>query len=180
MRHSEKYISRILTAKGIPQRFLNVSIEDFPNFEFAYPPRGKYIFGATGVGKTRLMWTMAKELISIFSINTDFEFISVPKLLHDIRQCYQASDNSEKRIVELYSFVNYLFLDDLGVEKTSEWTIQILYLIINERYEKELPIIISSNLSLAELSFHIGERITSRISEMCELVKLTGTDRRTE
>lgn len=180
MMHSNEYISNILKIKGIPQRFLNVSVEDFPNFKFGPRPTSKYLFGSTGVGKTRLMWTMAKELISYFAINTDFEFISVPKLLHDIRQCYQRSDNSEKKIVELYSFANYLFLDDLGVEKTSEWTMQILYLILNTRYEEDFPTIISSNLSLSELSSHLGERITSRISEMCELVKLAGTDRRTE
>ena len=71
-----------------------------------------------------------------------------------------------------------LILDDLGAEKTTDWALQSLYIIINKRLSEELQTIITSNLSLDELRDKIGDRIASRIAGMCKIVKLTGRDRR--
>ena len=60
-------------------------------------------------------------------------------------------------IINKYSLVDWLVLDDLGIEKTSDWSFQTLYLIINQRYEKLKPVIFTSNLSLEELAGQLGD-----------------------
>lgn len=71
-----------------------------------------------------------------------------------------------------------LVLDDLGAAKASEWTEEVNYRLINHRYELELPTVITSNLEGPELRGQLGERVASRLVEMCERTTLLGEDRR--
>jgi DNA replication protein DnaC len=75
-----------------------------------------------------------------------------------------------------------LVLDDLGTRannSTSDWVHDRLFNIINYRYDNELPILVSTNYSLGELSERLGhERISSRLTEMCKVVRLQGDDYR--
>jgi DNA replication protein DnaC len=70
-------------------------------------------------------------------------------------------------------------IDDLGAEKRSDWVLEQLYAIVNERYEAERSIIVTTNLiDIGELEQQIGERTVSRLSEVCETIALLGTDQR--
>lgn len=71
-----------------------------------------------------------------------------------------------------------LLLDDLGAAKTSEWTEELTYRLINHRYEHMLPTLITTNLPIPELRSALGDRVASRLAEMTERVILTGPDRR--
>ena len=71
-----------------------------------------------------------------------------------------------------------LILDDMGAEKTSEWSIQTLYSIIDRRYRDEKQTLITSNLTLDEIAEKVGDRIASRIAGMCKVVEIKGKDRR--
>jgi len=71
-----------------------------------------------------------------------------------------------------------LFIDDFGTEKGSEWVLETLYSIIDKKYEDVIPMIITSNLDLNALGVKMGDRIASRIAEMCDVVEMTGLDRR--
>lgn len=75
----------------------------------------------------------------------------------------------------------FLVLDDLGTEKLSDWVQEKLYAILDWRYGQELPTLVTSNLTLAELASHYrahGPRLASRIAGMGEEVELRGRDRR--
>ena len=71
-----------------------------------------------------------------------------------------------------------LILDDIGVERVSDFVLETLYRVINYRYVNMLPTIFTSNLNIQELADKIGDRSVSRIVEMCGVVELTGSDRR--
>ena len=71
-----------------------------------------------------------------------------------------------------------LVIDDIGAEKPSEWTQERVYSVIDHRYANCLPLIVTSNLPPSKLADQIGERAASRLAEMCEVVAMTGTDRR--
>ncbi|MFE5090629.1 ATP-binding protein [Streptomyces sp. NPDC056638] len=76
-----------------------------------------------------------------------------------------------------------LVLDDLGSAKASEWTEEITYRLINERYNACRPTLYTSNLPAKsgdgrDLTAALGERIVSRLSEDTRVVAMTGTDRR--
>ena len=141
-----------------------------------------YLWGAAGVGKSH---QAAALLYQIKQNNMDkiFSWINVPSLLLQIRDTFQnkSTQTSELEIVKFYSEVDWLCLDDLGAEKSSDWSLQTLYLIVNERYEQEKTTIITSNLSLSELSDKLqDDRLSSRIAGMCEVIHMDGIDRRTK
>ena len=71
-----------------------------------------------------------------------------------------------------------LFVDDLAAAKLTEWTEEVTYRLVNYRYEQCLPGIFTSNVPPAQLRDALGERIASRLVEMCERIVLKGDDRR--
>jgi DNA replication protein DnaC len=76
--------------------------------------------------------------------------------------------------------VPVLVIDDLGQEKKSEWTNQILYQVINYRYEHMSPIIITTNFTQDELANYLGEAKASRLYEVSYAVPMKGTNYRME
>ena len=76
-----------------------------------------------------------------------------------------------------------LLVDDLGTEKISEFTEEATYRILNERYNECRPLIITSNLPVAnpngpDLKDQLGQRITSRLAQTTTVVAIGGNDRR--
>ena len=106
---------------------------------------------------------------------------SLPKLLARIRATFdaQAGEESYADFFERLCEVDLLHIDDLGAEKQTEWVLEQLYALINERYEREKPIVVTTNLSQEELETQIGERTVSRLIEICgEALPLWGEDAR--
>lgn len=140
-----------------------------------------YIHGRVGSGKTTLAAFMALcERKQTFlnhqnGINGEFIFIAVPELLLEFRATYneKTSEVTECNVLDKYTKIHLLVLDDLGVEKTTDWSFQMLYILINRRYEDMSKTIITSNLNLKELSEKLGDdRITGRIQQMCQIIKM--------
>lgn len=79
---------------------------------------------------------------------------------------------------------NVLVIDDLGKEKKSDWTKQVLFDVVNYRYEHKLPIIVTTNLvsedgtDFSDLANHVEGAVYSRICEMCNIVVTKGGDYR--
>lgn len=71
-----------------------------------------------------------------------------------------------------------LFVDDLGAAKLSDWTEEVTYRLINDRYEKCLPGIFTTNVRPADFSDMFGARVASRLTEMCDRIAMKGDDRR--
>lgn len=71
-----------------------------------------------------------------------------------------------------------LLVDDLGAAKNSEWVEEITYRLLNGRYEDVRPSIFTTNLPLPQLREQLGDRLASRLVEMCAVVSIDGTDRR--
>ena len=71
--------------------------------------------------------------------------------------------------------------DDLGIERSTEYALEQVYAVIDERYKSGLPVIITTNLKIAEIRNPqdvVYARIYSRILEMCTPVRISGEDRR--
>ena len=144
---------------------------------------GLYIFGNVGTGKTFLCHAIKKE-------NRDCKLINTLELLAKIKATFRNESagvtESESEIIDEFSgesrWVSHpdglLILDDIGVEKPSEWAQQTLFLIIDRRYQQLRKTVFTSNLSLDELSERLGDRITSRIADMCKVIEIKGKDRR--
>lgn len=154
---------------------------------------GKSLFltGATGSGKTHLAVALMNEWFAeglkegeagIYPSRGRALFLPAVELFLEIKQSWSdnegARNASEKNILDKYSQVNLLTLDDLGSEKTSEWSRQVLYLLIDRRYRNCKQIIITSNLSHGKLAEQLDDRIASRISEMGIVLNLGSKDYR--
>jgi DNA replication protein DnaC len=75
--------------------------------------------------------------------------------------------------------VDLLHIDDLGAEKRTEWVLEQLYSIINERWQEQRSVVVTTNLiDVDELRDQIGPRTVSRLHEMCDLIPIMGRDRR--
>lgn len=170
----ERFLSAELSKiKKLPKNILKIA-EDFINGKY----EGLFLTGGVGSGKTYLSCSIARELL----LNGKYViFITVPKLLQRIRESFNREEGiTEGKIIKRLSNIEYLILDDLGTEKRSDFSLDRLYLIINNRYENRKSLIITSNLSLQEISEKIHDRIASRIAEMCKIVRFPEVDLRIE
>ena len=64
--------------------------------------------------------------------------------------------------------VDLLHIDDLGAEKRTDWVLEQLYAIVDERYAANRSMVVTTNLDHEQLEEQIGERTVSRLAEMCE------------
>lgn len=137
---------------------------------------GLILWGDTGCGKTFLAACVANALIDI---GIPVTMTSIPRLIADMTKDY-----NKNRDAVLYTVANapLLILDDVGVESGSDFVNEKAYEIINTRYEAEKPLIVTTNLTMAELKTPNDEakkRIYGRLVEMCPIPqKVTSTGRR--
>ena len=83
---------------------------------------------------------------------------SLPKLLARIRRTYDSEPGGDSYLsfFERLTSVDLLHIDDLGAEKRSDWVLEQLYALINERYEAQRSVLITTNLRHEELEEQIG------------------------
>lgn len=160
-------IEAILGRSGIKKRYLSRSFENFivndvnrKAYEIAKSyvdnwqenkdkGEGLYFEGTCGTGKTHLAVAIAMKLINqgvpvICKTSID--------LLASIKQSYERDSTvNEEDVIEAYNTVDLLVIDDLGKERATEWSVPILYRIINDRYENMLPTVITTNYNTDDL-----------------------------
>jgi DNA replication protein DnaC len=139
--------------------------------------RGLWLFGDTGTGKTTLAMLVSKAALEA---GHSVAIYSLPKLLARIRRTYDSEPGGDSYLAffERLTSVDLLHIDDLGAEKRSDWVLEQLYALINERYEAERSVLVTTNLPHEELEEQIGSRTVSRLSQICNEVPLFGSDRR--
>jgi DNA replication protein DnaC len=147
--------------------------------------KGLWFMGGTGTGKTTLAMLIASEALNAGkSVGIYF----TPKLLTRIRQTYQEADQEDaySRFFERVTSVDLLYIDDLGSERRTDWVVEQLYAVVNERYENQRPMLITSNAKgeiidegQQQLEEQIGRRTISRLVEICgDPLPLFGSDHR--
>lgn len=132
------------------------------------------IAGPTGTGKTHQAYGAIRSLLTAgvrlrwhATTAADLYAAQRPRPGHDAERDLQALMRS-----------SLLLVDDLGAAKTSEWTEELTYRLVNHRYEHLLPTVFTTNLTIRDLRDALGDRIASRLAQMTERVTLTGADRR--
>lgn len=136
--------------------------------------KGVYLQGDVGRGKTMLACAIFNNYLG----QGRLKFIVVDVLIRRIKEAFNGGVEFD---LSRYMEADLLILDDLGAEKTTEFVEGEIYNIINYRYNKKLPTIITSNINWNDLPEKYemnGKRIASRISEMCGSFNLNGKDYR--
>jgi DNA replication protein DnaC len=155
---------------------------------------GLLLIGKIGTGKTHLAVGIIKELI--LARGVPCLFYDYRELLKEIQNSYNASvQTTELEVLRRVFETDVLVLDELGAVKPTEWVWDTVSLILNTRYNNNRTTIITTNFedqaaagvsgSLSAvraaareetLGDRIGERMRSRLHEMCRIIKLDGLD----
>ena len=139
---------------------------------------GIWLMGDVGTGKTTLAMLVSKAAAEA---GRSVAIYSLPRLLARIRRTYDA-DAGEDSYLDFFqrlTSVDLLHVDDLGAEKRSDWVLEQLYAIVDERYESQRSMVVTTNLGQDALEEQIGARTVSRLVEICgDPLPLYGEDLR--
>lgn len=136
--------------------------------------RNLIFYGKPGLGKTFLCSAIAKE---IMDKGEDVIYVSAENLFEIVKRNnnYKEEENFDDFFSSL-SEASLLIIDDLGTESPTVVTISALFGILNSRFINSRPVIISTNLSPAEMTGLYSERIVSRIYGEYTILKFIGDD----
>lgn len=123
---------------------------------------GLILIGKVGTGKTHLAIGMGR---AIASLNNSVGYIGLTELIREIRSCWTDDTKNESELVKHYQNLGLLIVDEIGVQNGSENERNILFEIIDGRYQRINPTIILSNLSLKDVSDFISQRSVDRITQ---------------
>ena len=166
--------------------------------EYPMEGTGLLLVGSIGVGKTKLAVGILKELV--LSKGIACLFYDYRELLKQIQNSYNDSVKAtELDVLRPVFETEVLVLDELGAVKPTEWVWDTVSLILNTRYNDKRTTIITTNFAddasqdgggnpssefaraqratrRETLGDRIGERMRSRLHEMCRIIKMDGSD----
>lgn len=153
---------------------------------------GLLLCGGNGVGKTHLAVAVLRELV--VRKGARGRYWDFHELIREIKSSYDPETRTtELQVLEPVVDADVLLLDDLGAWKMTDWMNDTLFYILNQRYMTKRPTIITTNYQDASreealaadplrrrefLVERIGQRLRSRLMEMCLVVRIQGGDHR--
>jgi DNA replication protein DnaC len=169
-----KWSRSLAQAKLVVQRF----VEEFP----VGSENGLLLMGTCGVGKTHLAIAALKHIIERGHSGIFYDY---RELLKEIQGSYNPENPiSEMSVLEPVLKAEVLVLDDIGSSKPSPWALETVGHILNTRYNDKRVTLLTTNFldsgNDEPLSKRIGERIRSRLYEMCRTVEILAPDYRKE
>lgn len=136
--------------------------------------KGLLLYGPTGRGKSFLAGCIANAVM-------DNEHSCLMTNFKSIEEASRIRFGGGERNKLNLSRYKLLCLDDFGAERDTSYMQEIVFAVVDERYQAKLPMVITTNLTLDELKKPKSiteERIFKRVLERCFPIEATGPDRR--
>ena len=156
----------------------------YDEYNIKSSPKGLYLHGSFGSGKTFLLACLLNELE--IKKHISYEIVYYPELLRTLKEDLSLVESK----VSYYSNVEILVLDDIGAENVTNWgRDEILGTILQERMNKHKTTFFTSNLDINELEKHLScskdnvdnvkaRRIIERIKQLTIDMPLISVNRR--
>lgn len=132
--------------------------------------QGLLLWGDVGTGKTHIAACIANALLAK---GIPVVMTSLVKLLEVI----QGGEENESDIIARMNSAKLVIFDDLGAERKSDYALEKVYNIIDSRYRRKLPMIVTTNLTIDEMMEETDRRYTriyDRVFEVCYPMQFTG------
>ena len=188
-----------MASAGIPRRYMHCTLENFKDkatvlknartrvqeFIDLWPAtdegRGLLLMGTCGVGKTHLAVAALVEIIGAGKPGR-LLFSNFQDLIQEIQASFDSDEvPSKSEILRPLLEADLLVLDELGSQKPTTFVQDILYYVINSRYNAERVTIFTTNYfdygtdgEKDTLEARIGKRLRSRLAEMTRRIEITG------
>ena len=176
-------IEQLMGRSGIPPRFADKSFDNYipanPAARVALTAARKYaeafdsqsrqgrslvLAGGPGTGKTHLAAAIGQHVIREFQGAVLFGTVS--QALRRIKDTYRKdSEQTESDVLQTMTDCDLLILDEIGAQIGSEHEKQLMFEILNERYQGMRSTILISNLNATELETFLGHRVMDRYRE---------------
>ncbi len=193
---------KLYNLAGIPSKYYNVNevgsfdpskhdthknaLTYVKQFVDQYPHKiGFLLMGPSGLGKTHLAISAISELTLERGVSC--LFIDFFDLLNDLKSAY-SEGRPENQVINPLIETEVLVIDELGKGRANEWELGVLDQLISKRYNSSKTTCITTNFVTKDitskqnrenkeiLEYRIGERIASRLFELCEFIYLEGRD----
>lgn len=135
---------------------------------------GIWLSGGVGCGKTHLMLSLFNHISELFINEYDAigEYVKYYNY-SDLCSILRDDPNNFEKFQKIRS-PYFLFIDDLGVSKSSDFIQEKIYSLFNYRVEQNLITFVTTNLSLKEVQEEFNDRMVSRIKESSAWIDMTG------
>lgn len=166
--------------EAVPARFRGARLADIEHdgtratlrqWAASEMPTNLVILGPTGVGKTHAAVAAAYARWHLWRETLDFE--PVPEFMDDLRP-----DSGALSPMSRAKDADVLLLDDLAVERQTDWTRERLDVLINHRWNARRPTVVTSNATRRAIEAAVSDRVWSRLGDGSVVVSMTGPDRR--
>lgn len=125
--------------------------------------RSAIFCGKPGTGKTHLSVGIA---LAIMKSGKSALFTTVQRIVRRMKDAFRKdSEYSERDVLEILVYPDLLIIDEIGVQFGSDFEKNLMFDILNERYENRKPTLLLSNLTAQEIKEFLGERIYDRLRE---------------
>ena len=150
---------------------LKIGLRYVNNFEkMKESNQGLIFWGAVGTGKSYMAACIANSLIEK---EVPVVMTSFIRILDNIRGNFDGADN----LIRKFRNAQLVIFDDFGAERSTDYALETIYNIIDDRYRNNLPVILTTNMTMKQMREETDvryQRIYDRVCEMCFPLQFTG------